>query len=82
MFLIVCIMMTYKCFIVFFSGDIVKYSCLPGFTLVGKAELMCKLNSHLLFEAPPPKCQGKAYSTSRFIIALQRVPALLCKKKT
>nr|XP_043886771.1 CUB and sushi domain-containing protein 1-like [Solea senegalensis] len=37
-------------------GDIVKYRCLPGYTLVGKAELMCKLNSHLLFEAPPPSC--------------------------
>ncbi|XP_037549410.1 CUB and sushi domain-containing protein 1 [Nematolebias whitei] len=41
----------------FLIGDVVKYICLPGFTLVGKAELMCKLNSHLLFEGPPPKCQ-------------------------
>uniref|UniRef100_A0AAQ5ZUN7 CUB and Sushi multiple domains 1 n=1 Tax=Amphiprion ocellaris TaxID=80972 RepID=A0AAQ5ZUN7_AMPOC len=40
-------------------GDIVKYRCLPGYTLVGKAELMCKLNSHLLFEAPPPTCQAQ-----------------------
>lgn len=44
-------------------GDIVKYRCLPGYTLLGKAELMCKLNSHLLFETPPPTCQGKAYFT-------------------
>lgn len=44
----------------FMSGDVVKYRCLPGYTLVGKAELTCKLNSHLLFEAPPPTCQGKA----------------------
>uniref|UniRef100_A0A3Q2QXN5 CUB and Sushi multiple domains 1 n=1 Tax=Fundulus heteroclitus TaxID=8078 RepID=A0A3Q2QXN5_FUNHE len=43
----------------FHIGDIVKYRCLPGYTLVGKAELMCKLNSHLLFEAPPPKCQAQ-----------------------
>uniref|UniRef100_A0A8C6KRM5 CUB and Sushi multiple domains 1 n=1 Tax=Nothobranchius furzeri TaxID=105023 RepID=A0A8C6KRM5_NOTFU len=43
----------------FLIGDIVKYRCLPGYTLVGKAEIMCKLNSHLLFEAPPPKCEGK-----------------------
>uniref|UniRef100_A0A3Q2ECB7 CUB and Sushi multiple domains 1 n=1 Tax=Cyprinodon variegatus TaxID=28743 RepID=A0A3Q2ECB7_CYPVA len=43
----------------FHIGDIVKYHCLPGYTLVGKAELMCKLNSHLLFEAPPPKCQAQ-----------------------
>lgn len=40
-------------------GDIVKYRCLPGYTLVGKAELMCKLNSHLIFEAPAPTCQGE-----------------------
>ncbi|XP_068184525.1 CUB and sushi domain-containing protein 1a [Antennarius striatus] len=40
-------------------GDIVKFRCLPGYTLDGKAELMCKLNSHLLFEAPPPTCQAQ-----------------------
>uniref|UniRef100_A0A3Q3NCL8 CUB and Sushi multiple domains 1 n=1 Tax=Mastacembelus armatus TaxID=205130 RepID=A0A3Q3NCL8_9TELE len=40
-------------------GDIVKYRCLPGYTLVGKAELMCKLNSQLLFETPPPACQAQ-----------------------
>uniref|UniRef100_A0A3P8W7T0 CUB and Sushi multiple domains 1 n=1 Tax=Cynoglossus semilaevis TaxID=244447 RepID=A0A3P8W7T0_CYNSE len=40
-------------------GDIVKYRCLPGFTLVGKAELMCKLNSHLAFESPAPACQAQ-----------------------
>lgn len=46
-------------FILFLTeGDVVKYSCLPGYTLVGKAALACQLNSHLLFEAPPPTCQG------------------------
>uniref|UniRef100_A0A8C5A117 CUB and Sushi multiple domains 1 n=1 Tax=Gadus morhua TaxID=8049 RepID=A0A8C5A117_GADMO len=39
-------------------GDVVKYHCLPGYTLVGKAEITCKLNSHLLFESPPPTCQA------------------------
>nr|XP_057944796.1 CUB and sushi domain-containing protein 1-like isoform X2 [Doryrhamphus excisus] len=43
----------------FLIGDIVTYRCLPGYTLVGKAELMCTLNSHLLFEAPPPTCQAQ-----------------------
>ncbi|CAG5854549.1 unnamed protein product [Menidia menidia] len=43
----------------FYIGDIVKYRCLPGYTLIGKAELICKLNSHLLFESPPPKCQAQ-----------------------
>ncbi|XP_054625925.1 CUB and sushi domain-containing protein 1-like isoform X1 [Dunckerocampus dactyliophorus] len=43
----------------FLIGDIVTYRCLPGYTLVGKAELTCTLNSHLLFEAPPPTCQAQ-----------------------
>ncbi|KAI4829824.1 hypothetical protein KUCAC02_001489, partial [Chaenocephalus aceratus] len=46
-------------FILNYHGDIVRYRCLPGYTLVGKAELMCKLNTHLLFEAPPPTCQAQ-----------------------
>uniref|UniRef100_A0A3B5LXI6 Uncharacterized protein n=1 Tax=Xiphophorus couchianus TaxID=32473 RepID=A0A3B5LXI6_9TELE len=46
-------------FLLIFLGDIVKYRCLPGYTLIGKAELMCKLNSHLIFEDPPPKCQAQ-----------------------
>ena len=41
------------------SGDIVSYHCLPGYTLVGKSELTCQLNSHLQFESPPPTCEGK-----------------------
>ncbi|KAG7257649.1 hypothetical protein CRUP_024968, partial [Coryphaenoides rupestris] len=39
-------------------GDVVQYRCLPGYTLGGKAEITCKLNSHLLFERPPPTCQA------------------------
>ncbi|XP_027021418.2 CUB and sushi domain-containing protein 1 isoform X3 [Tachysurus fulvidraco] len=40
-------------------GDIVRYRCLPGFTLVGNDELTCKLNSHLQFEGPPPVCEAQ-----------------------
>ncbi|CAG05694.1 unnamed protein product [Tetraodon nigroviridis] len=40
-------------------GDIVRYSCLPGYTLVGKSELTCQLNSLLLFETPTPACQAQ-----------------------
>ncbi|MBN3320802.1 CSMD1 protein, partial [Atractosteus spatula] len=40
-------------------GDIVKYQCFPGFTLVGSEELTCKLNSHLQFEGPPPSCEAQ-----------------------
>ncbi|KAL2083424.1 hypothetical protein ACEWY4_021197 [Coilia grayii] len=40
-------------------GDVVKYQCLPGFTLVGTDELSCKLNSHLQFEGPPPTCEAQ-----------------------
>lgn len=44
------------------AGDIVKYQCLPGFSLVGSDELSCKLNSHLQFEGPPPTCEGELKS--------------------
>ena len=44
------------------AGDIVKYQCLPGFTLVGSDELCCKLNSHLQFEGPQPTCEGELKS--------------------
>ncbi|XP_019343511.2 CUB and sushi domain-containing protein 2 isoform X1 [Alligator mississippiensis] len=38
-------------------GDIVRYRCLPGFTLVGNEILTCKLGTHLQFEGPPPTCE-------------------------
>jgi len=41
------------------AGDIVRYRCFPGFTLIGSNELTCKLNSHLQFEGPPPACEGQ-----------------------
>uniref|UniRef100_A0A671PAP2 CUB and sushi domain-containing protein 1-like n=1 Tax=Sinocyclocheilus anshuiensis TaxID=1608454 RepID=A0A671PAP2_9TELE len=40
-------------------GDIVRYRCFPGFTLVGSDELTCKLNSHLQFDGPPPVCEAQ-----------------------
>ncbi|EPY81832.1 CUB and Sushi multiple domains 2-like protein [Camelus ferus] len=39
-------------------GDIVRYRCLPGFTLVGNEILTCKLGTYLQFEGPPPICEG------------------------
>ncbi|XP_060061806.1 CUB and sushi domain-containing protein 2 isoform X4 [Erinaceus europaeus] len=38
-------------------GDIVRYRCLPGFTLVGNEILTCKLGTYLQFEGPPPVCE-------------------------
>ncbi|XP_051688009.2 CUB and sushi domain-containing protein 2 isoform X6 [Oryctolagus cuniculus] len=38
-------------------GDIVRYRCLPGFTLVGNEILTCKLGTSLQFEGPPPLCE-------------------------
>uniref|UniRef100_A0A803VYI3 CUB and Sushi multiple domains 2 n=1 Tax=Ficedula albicollis TaxID=59894 RepID=A0A803VYI3_FICAL len=38
-------------------GDIVRYRCLPGFTLIGSEILTCKLGTHLQFEGPPPTCE-------------------------
>lgn len=40
------------------AGDIVRYDCLPGFTLVGNEILTCKLGTYLQFEGPPPICEG------------------------
>ncbi|XP_066534535.1 CUB and sushi domain-containing protein 1a [Hoplias malabaricus] len=40
-------------------GDVVRYRCFPGFTLIGNDELTCKLNSHLQFEGPPPVCEAQ-----------------------
>lgn len=41
-----------------FSGDIIRYSCLPGFTLVGSEILTCRLGERLQMDGPPPVCQG------------------------
>ncbi|XP_062818489.1 CUB and sushi domain-containing protein 2 isoform X3 [Anolis carolinensis] len=38
-------------------GDIIRYRCLPGFTLVGNEVLTCRLGTHLKFEGPPPTCE-------------------------
>ncbi|XP_078013136.1 LOW QUALITY PROTEIN: CUB and sushi domain-containing protein 2 [Phascolarctos cinereus] len=38
-------------------GDIVRYRCLPGFSLVGSEILTCKLGTYLQFEGPPPTCE-------------------------
>lgn len=61
-------------------GEIVTYRCLPGYTLFGKAELMCKLNSYLLFEAPPPKCQGKVVFSATMILSNRYFWKLLLKE--
>ncbi|XP_041439963.1 CUB and sushi domain-containing protein 2 isoform X1 [Xenopus laevis] len=41
----------------FLMGDIVRYKCLPGFTLLGSEILTCRLGNLLLFEGPPPSCE-------------------------
>ncbi|KAM9805518.1 CUB and sushi domain-containing protein 3-like isoform 5-T5 [Syngnathus typhle] len=38
-------------------GDIIRYSCLPGFTLVGSEILTCRLGERLQMDRPPPVCQ-------------------------
>lgn len=49
-----------QCFLFLSAGDVVRYRCLPGFTLIGNEILTCKLGTHLQFEGPPPTCEGKA----------------------
>ena len=43
---------------VFSIGDIIRYQCLPGFTLVGNAILTCRLGERLQMDGAPPVCQG------------------------
>ncbi|XP_058232392.1 CUB and sushi domain-containing protein 3 isoform X1 [Hemibagrus wyckioides] len=38
-------------------GDIIRYRCLPGFTLVGSEILTCRLGERLQMDGTPPVCQ-------------------------
>uniref|UniRef100_A0A6Q2X490 CUB and Sushi multiple domains 3a n=1 Tax=Esox lucius TaxID=8010 RepID=A0A6Q2X490_ESOLU len=38
-------------------GDIIRYRCHPGFTLVGSEILTCRLGERLQMDGPPPICQ-------------------------
>ncbi|TSK20132.1 CUB and sushi domain-containing protein 3 [Bagarius yarrelli] len=38
-------------------GDIIRYRCLPGFTLVGSEVLTCRLGERLQMDGTPPVCQ-------------------------
>uniref|UniRef100_A0A7N4PW30 CUB and Sushi multiple domains 3 n=1 Tax=Sarcophilus harrisii TaxID=9305 RepID=A0A7N4PW30_SARHA len=38
-------------------GDIIRYQCLPGFTLVGNEILTCRLGERLQMDGAPPVCQ-------------------------
>ncbi|XP_047200285.1 CUB and sushi domain-containing protein 3 [Hippoglossus stenolepis] len=38
-------------------GDIIRYRCQPGFSLVGSEILTCRLGERLQMDAPPPTCQ-------------------------
>ncbi|MEQ2158244.1 CUB and sushi domain-containing protein 3, partial [Goodea atripinnis] len=38
-------------------GDIIRYRCHPGFSLVGNEILTCRLGERLQMDAPPPTCQ-------------------------
>nr|XP_032817255.1 CUB and sushi domain-containing protein 3-like isoform X3 [Petromyzon marinus] len=43
----------------FAIGNVIKYRCLPGFTLVGKEEITCKLKSRLEPDGTPPSCEAQ-----------------------
>ncbi|XP_070403545.1 CUB and sushi domain-containing protein 3 isoform X5 [Nothobranchius furzeri] len=38
-------------------GDIIRYKCHPGFSLVGSEILTCRLGERLQMDLPPPMCQ-------------------------
>ncbi|XP_040210578.1 CUB and sushi domain-containing protein 3-like [Rana temporaria] len=42
-------------------GDIIRYQCVPGFTLVGNEILTCRLGERLQMDGSPPSCQGYYY---------------------
>lgn len=42
-------------------GDIIRYRCHPGFTLVGSEILTCRLGERLQMDGPPPSCQGELF---------------------
>ncbi|MGH0157495.1 UNVERIFIED_CONTAM: hypothetical protein FKN15_052471 [Acipenser sinensis] len=46
-------------FVLNFHGDVVKYKCFPGFTLVGSDQLTCKLNTYLQFEGTLNSCEAQ-----------------------
>ncbi|XP_069079880.1 CUB and sushi domain-containing protein 2 [Pleurodeles waltl] len=61
-------------------GDIVRYRCLPGFTLIGNEILTCRLGTHLQFEGPPPSCEvhcpmNEVLTASMGVIISQSFPA-------
>ncbi|KAJ8267678.1 hypothetical protein COCON_G00128500 [Conger conger] len=39
------------------TGDIIRYQCHPGFTLVGNEILTCRLGERLQMDGPTPVCQ-------------------------
>ncbi|XP_061076047.1 LOW QUALITY PROTEIN: CUB and sushi domain-containing protein 3-like [Conger conger] len=40
-------------------GDIIRYQCHPGFTLVGNEVLTCRLGERLQMDGSPPACQAQ-----------------------
>eukprot|EP00062_Callorhinchus_milii_P016178 gi/632967218/ref/XP_007899854.1/ PREDICTED: CUB and sushi domain-containing protein 3 [Callorhinchus milii] len=38
-------------------GDIIRYQCLPGFTLIGSEIVTCRLGERLQMDGAPPSCQ-------------------------
>ncbi|XP_067840108.1 CUB and sushi domain-containing protein 1-like [Heptranchias perlo] len=40
-------------------GDVVRYQCPPGFTLVGSDLMTCRLLAQLQFEGTPPSCEAQ-----------------------
>ncbi|XP_067832359.1 CUB and sushi domain-containing protein 3 [Heptranchias perlo] len=38
-------------------GDLIRFHCLPGFTLIGNEILTCRLGERLQMDAAPPSCE-------------------------
>lgn len=53
------------------KGDIIRYKCHPGFSLVGSEILTCRLGERLQMDSPPPMCQGANYFQESNLTALK-----------
>lgn len=62
----------------YLTGDIIRYSCLPGFTLVGNEILTCRLGERLQMDGPPPVCQGELVWVCVYVIVFLCVFIRVC----
>ncbi|TNN72290.1 CUB and sushi domain-containing protein 3 [Liparis tanakae] len=56
-------------------GDVIRYKCHPGFSLVGSEILTCRLGERLQMDAQPPTCQGSTANSPTLATLSGDLPA-------